>query len=65
MSSITVSGAYGRDYQSKAAVLADWHDGRDFVARGLHSGYINAADAEHLGLKVTIRYDNDRKVVIV
>ena len=65
MSGITVSGAYGRDYKSKAAALADWHDGRDFISRGLHSGYLNNADAEHLGLSVTIRYDQDRRSVVV
>ena len=28
--SLTVIPAYGRDYKSKKALLADWHNGKDF-----------------------------------
>ena len=30
MTTLTLQPAYGRDYKSKAAVLADWNDNKDF-----------------------------------
>lgn len=67
---LTISGAYGRDYTSKAAATADWNAGKDFVLRGLQSGYINREDwtqyrfnGEHPAL--TIRYAGDRKMTLV
>ena len=35
MSHYTLSGAYGRDYNSKAAILKDWYADLDFI---IHSG---------------------------
>lgn len=32
MKTITLTPAYGRDYKSKAAVLDDWEDNKDFIA---------------------------------
>ena len=54
--------AYGRDYKSKDAVLADWKAGKDF-----HSahGYISIRDAKSLPAQVWVRYDNQRKIVRV
>lgn len=62
---ITVSPAYGRDYRSKAAVLADWREGKDFVIEsfGPDMGrYINRADAERAGLTVMVRYAKLTKI---
>ena len=62
MSYITVSGAYGRDYKSKAEALKDWNNHRDFIIRtvGYRGTYINKPDAE--GLNINIRYSEDRKI---
>ena len=30
MNTLTARPAYGRDYKSKKAILADWQDGKDF-----------------------------------
>jgi len=36
-SSLTLTPRYGRDYTSKAAVIADWEGGKDFtVANAFH-----------------------------
>ena len=60
-SSITGVPAYGRDYKSKAAVLADWQAGKDF--RDALSGQYFNKDS---GLStVWVRYDNMRKQVRV
>ena len=32
---LELAPAYGRDYKSKAAVLKDWEDGKDFRFVGL------------------------------
>lgn len=59
-----VSGAYGRDYKSKAAAVADWDAGKDFVIRsfGPDSGrYVNKPAVAG---SVNIRYANDRKVAV-
>jgi hypothetical protein len=63
--SLTVSGAYGRDYKSKAAIAADWAADLDFIIRtfGPSDGrYINKADAQSAGLSVMVRYAADRKI---
>jgi hypothetical protein len=62
---VTVSGAYGRDYKSKKAVMEDWNAYKDFTMRGMRSGYINREDADEGGVEVTIRYDSDRKLVVI
>lgn len=45
---LTVTGAYGRDYKTAAAAVADWLAGKDFLilTPGYHS-YINLADARY------------------
>jgi hypothetical protein len=52
--------AYGRDYKSKAAVLADWKAGKDFKDY-LTGQYLSSRD--DVGVPVWIRYDKMRKVV--
>lgn len=61
MSWIEVVPAYGRDYTTAKAVKADWKAGKDF--KDTASGaYVNKADAERLGLSVTLRYSKQLKV---
>jgi hypothetical protein len=56
-----VTPAYGRDYKSKSAVLADWLAGKDF--RDSRTGqYLSIRDAKDHGLAVWIRYDKLRKI---
>lgn len=64
---LTLVPAYGRDYTSKAAVLADWNDGKDFLIQDYRAGgYINKRDAINEGVSdVNIRYAKNRKVVPV
>ena len=53
MFELIVIAAYGRAYNSKAAIWADWSDGKDFqiVSIGESYGrYINNADADRAGL---------------
>ena len=65
MFELTVIAAYGRAYNSKAAIWSDWSDGKDFqiVSLGFNSQiesygcYINNADADRAGLAcVLVRY---------
>lgn len=58
---LTVRGAYGRDYTSKAKALAAWNSNLDFqiVSTGR---YINKADAERYNAKVMIRYNRDTMI---
>ena len=57
-----VTPAYGRDYKSKAAALADWNNGKDF--RDSRTGqYLSIRDAKAHGLAVWIRYDKLRKII--
>ena len=65
MFELTVVAAYGRAYNSKAAIWADWSDGKDFqiVSLGFNSQiqsygrYINSEDADRAGLScVLVRY---------
>ncbi len=67
---MTISGAYGRDYKSKKAALADWNDDKDFEIRDLFSGggtYVNRADLNAGGNTQTIslRYKADRSVAVI
>jgi hypothetical protein len=65
--------AYGRDYRSKAAVLADWNAGNDFKIEDVsspHDGrYVNKADTEKYpdlaGLTLTVRYANLTRVTTI
>ncbi len=63
MFELTVIAAYGRAYNSKAAIWSDWSDGKDFqiVSVGMdHGRYLNNADADSAGLScVLVRYGKD------
>jgi len=67
MRSLNVVPAYGRDYKSKAAAIADWDAGKDFrITDYKLSGYINNADAKTYDIdSVQIRYFNNTRVATV
>lgn len=54
--------AYGRDYKSKSAVLADWLAGKDFIDSRT-GRYLSIRDAKEYALEVWIRYDKQRKII--
>ena len=60
MFELTVVAAYGRAYNSKAAIWADWSAGKDFQIVSLcadNGRYINKEDADRAGLAcVLVRY---------
>ena len=62
----TLTPAYGRDYQSKKAVLAAFNAGNDFVYNCITSPYdgkvCNKADLG--GAEVKIRYSKLTKVIV-
>jgi len=66
---ITVIPAYGRDYKSKAAVLADYEAGKDFIIQDMFSGNdgraVNKEDAVREGVQLKVRYAKLTKVVII
>ncbi len=64
---LTLIPAYGRDYASKAAVIADWNAGKDFESVGYGSGgYVNLAQARELRIvEVNIRYKRLTQVCVV
>ena len=64
MRDLHVTPAYGRDYKSKAAALADWNAHKDFTEQPSGS-FVNKEDADRGGFKVWIRYDKLRKIVEV
>ena len=55
--------AYGRDYKSKKAVLADWEAGKDFQCQPQGS-YINKDD-KPANMTLNVRYDRLTKVVVI
>ena len=66
---LTLVPAYGRDYRSRAAVLADWRAGKDFIIYDARSRWdgkpTNIEDCRHMGVaEVRIRFDAKRKLVI-
>jgi hypothetical protein len=70
MFELTVVAAYGRAYNSKAAIWADWSAGKDFqiVSAGRDNGrYINSEDADRAGLAcVLVRYGKEyRKIASI
>jgi len=70
MSYITLTPAYGRDYKSKAAVLADWNADKDFVIASIGHPYdgkpMNRADAASTpNDSYNVRYDRLRKITPV
>ena len=70
MTILTLQPAYGRDYKSKAAVLADWNANKDFriASYGPDMGrYINKDDTDHAdqGYTLNFRYQRDTKIAVV
>lgn len=68
---MTLVPAYGRDYTSKRAVLADWNANRDFVICDLFSPYdgkpVNRVDLERTTgpQQVQIRYKRLERIAVV
>lgn len=63
MSHLTLIPAYGRDYKSKAEVLAAWFADKDFLATGYGGGgYINRPQVT---CDVHIRYKQSREVCVI
>lgn len=67
---LTLVPAYGRDYKSKKAVLADWEANKDFLIQDIsspHNGrYINKQDAASLkGTTFNIRYKSLTQICVV
>jgi len=63
---LTVTPAYGRDYRTKAAILAAWAEGADFLVAGRYSGtYANLRDADRHNLTVWGRYNSLRDKVLL
>lgn len=60
--SITACPAYGRDYNSKAACLADWLDGKDFRC-AVSGRYLSIRDAQSMNLEVWLRYKKLTQVI--
>lgn len=62
---MTLIPAYGRDYTSKAKMLADWNADKDFLD-ALSGRAINRQDAIDAGIpSVSIRYKRMTMQVIV
>ena len=65
----TVTPAYGRDYKSKKAALADWNSGKDFIINDISNRWdgkpVNKQGAEEGKLSIMIRYDQLRKITNV
>lgn len=57
-----VTPAYGRDYKSQKAAVADWFAGKDFIL-ALTGQYVSNRDANDMAVEVWIRYDRQRKLV--
>ena len=67
---MTLTPAYGRDYKSKAAALADFEAGKDFIIADIASRWsgkpANKQDLQAAGeTRVMLRYDQLRKVAEV
>jgi len=57
--------AYGRDYKSKKAVLADWNKGMDFIVRDpFDHGYINKDD-KPAHIQLNIRYNKLQSICVI
>ncbi len=62
---LTLVPAYGRDYKTKAAVLKDWENGKDFKIAG-GGPYTSVRDMDQFpGDHVCIRYNKLTEVIIV
>lgn len=66
---LTVIPAYGRDYKSQAEVRAAFNAGADFIIKDFFSGQdgraINREDAQRAGVKLSIRYARQTKVIVL
>ena len=66
---VTLTPAYGRNYKTKAAVIADWKGGKDFVISCVFhpsdGRYINREQAQHETDTFSIRYSNNTKITKV
>jgi hypothetical protein len=62
MNDIHAVPAYGRDYKSKEAVVADWLAGKDFKS---DLGYLSVRDINDIPAQIWVRYDKLRKIVRV
>jgi len=59
----TILPAYGRDYKSKAAILADLNADKDFMISSLNLSLINRPQLIEMGVSfIVVRYGNQRKV---
>jgi hypothetical protein len=59
----TLLPAYGRDYKSKADILADLNADKDFVFSSIQSALVNRPQLVAEGCKsVVVRYAQQRKV---
>ena len=70
MNSITISPAYGRDYQNKKAAVRAFKSDTDFLIESVNSSlcgrYINMADLIKFGHKrVEVRYAQKSKCAII
>lgn len=63
----TLTPAYGRDYKSKAAVIADWQAGKDFMDQSFDCPRPIACNRESFptGTRCEIRYARLTKLVVV
>jgi len=65
---LTVVPAYGRDYTSRAKVMADWNAGKDFRINDVSSPddgrYINKSD-KPADVALTVRYYRMQKVTVI
>ena len=62
---VVLSGAYGRDYGNKRAIVTDFEAGKDFIIRsaGLNAiGKLCSIRDFAKGVTVELRYSQDRKV---
>ena len=67
---MTLVPAYGRDYTSQRAVLADWNSDRDFLVADMFSPWdgkpVNRQDIADTGeTQVQIRYKRLEKIAVV
>ena len=64
---VTITPAYGRDYNTGTKAIADYDAGKDFILRSFNmpDKPINKPQCVAENMQVTIRYDNNRKTVTV
>jgi hypothetical protein len=68
MEQCDLTPAYGRDYKSKEAVLADWNANKDFIFNCISSPWDGKpANKEQLEgkYKIKFRYNKNRRVFIL